>query len=541
MGHLFFYLAVIAACLLWSAAFTAAAARTRPGWIRWILIAVAVAVPVLAVAPWVLVTAMLAFGARLETNWFAPTLTAAIAAAIGGVWITRTGLAPRAAPAAAVWPLVGLAAMCVLANAVAAGTLLLIDNAIMAEVRAARTEVVAVMQSVVPPVLPADEDAAPLYRQAFERIEIDKGLTAEQSPLKAAVAADVSTDEVTALLARHATTLDLLRRAAAKPGCRFARDWSRPSFGMLLPELASIRHAARLLALAARREATSGDVSAALADVVRLHRMAIHVAAEPILISGLVETAVDSIALETLAVILPLITAKDAAALADPALGDFVRSQPSFERHALGEEAFGLATFADLAEAKVGLHDLGTSPDRVGFAISAASILYRCFLLPSDLAAYRGAMSRWRAQAARPAMPDERSAEIAHRAQAIDDELMKRRGLLTSLLTPALGAILKTQAKSLAKHRAAEVLLAATRARLKSGEQPGSAESLVPEWLLAVPADPFRDEGSLTVKTGADGWLVYSVGPDGEDDGGPGPAGAAAVEGNDDVGLRLTR
>ena len=111
-----------------------------------------------------------------------------------------------------------LAAMCVLANAVAAGTLLLIDNAVMAEVRAARTEAVAVMQSVVPPVLPADEDAAPLYRQAFERIEIDKGLTAEQSPLKAAAAADVSTDEVTALLARHATTLDLLRRAAAKPG-----------------------------------------------------------------------------------------------------------------------------------------------------------------------------------------------------------------------------------------------------------------------------------------------------------------------------------
>ena len=40
MGHLFFYLAVVAACLLWSAAFTAAAARSRPGWIRWLLVAV---------------------------------------------------------------------------------------------------------------------------------------------------------------------------------------------------------------------------------------------------------------------------------------------------------------------------------------------------------------------------------------------------------------------------------------------------------------------------------------------------------------------
>ena len=32
----------MAACLLWSAAFTAAAARTRPRWLRWILLAVAV-------------------------------------------------------------------------------------------------------------------------------------------------------------------------------------------------------------------------------------------------------------------------------------------------------------------------------------------------------------------------------------------------------------------------------------------------------------------------------------------------------------------
>ncbi len=44
MGHLCFYLAVVAACLLWSAAFTAAAARSRPGWIRGLLVVVALGV-----------------------------------------------------------------------------------------------------------------------------------------------------------------------------------------------------------------------------------------------------------------------------------------------------------------------------------------------------------------------------------------------------------------------------------------------------------------------------------------------------------------
>lgn len=39
MGHLFFFLAVGASCLLWSAAFIAAAARTRQGWMRWLFVA----------------------------------------------------------------------------------------------------------------------------------------------------------------------------------------------------------------------------------------------------------------------------------------------------------------------------------------------------------------------------------------------------------------------------------------------------------------------------------------------------------------------
>ena len=162
MGYLFFYLAVVAACLLWSAAFTASAARTRPGWIRRLLVVVAVIVPPLAVAPWAWITGWLA-ALGFETNWFAPTLTAMIAAAIGGVWIAVAGLAPRAAPAAATWPLVGLAAMFVVAKAVAAGTLLFIDNAVRAEARAARAEAVAVMQSIVPPPVPVDDDAVPLY------------------------------------------------------------------------------------------------------------------------------------------------------------------------------------------------------------------------------------------------------------------------------------------------------------------------------------------------------------------------------------------
>jgi len=389
----------------------------------------------------------------------------------------------------------------------------------------------------VPPVLPADDNAAPLYLQAFGLLEADKALRNEKSPLEQATVADVGTEEMAAILARHAATLDLLRRATAKPGCRFDRDWSRISYSTTLPEISSMRQAARLLILAARRAAADGDVATAIADLIRLHRLAGHVAAEPIVISGLVESTIDAMALETLAEILPRATAKDAAPLADPALTDFVRSQPSLQRQFLGEEAFGLGTFAGLAEGKLGLDALSMS---MGSGPAGISFLYRCFFLPAELAAYQAAMSRLQELAHRAEQPGERFAEIARAAEAVEGEVAAgRRGYFASLLVPALSRVFETQAKSQARHRAAAVLLAATRARLEAGTLPESAESLVPEWLLDLPADPFRAEGPLTVKTGVDAWLVYSVGPDGEDDGGPVPAGATPAEGNDDIGLRL--
>jgi hypothetical protein len=82
----------------------------------------------------------------------------------------------------------------------------------------------------------------------------------------------------------------------------------------------------------------------------------------------------------------------------------------------------------------------------------------------------------------------------------------------------------------------AGVLVAATRARLAGTSL---ADSLVPEAVPALPGDPFTTDKPLVAKRTDSGWVVYSVGPDGEDDGGPEPPDAKAVEGNDDVGMRL--
>lgn len=549
MGHLMFYLAAVAACLLWTATFIAAAARTERPWLRRLLAAIGVVVPPLAVLPWVWLTGMLAFGAGLETNWLAPTLTAFLAAVIGGAWIRRAGLSRTDLATgfvAAAWPVIGLAAMFVMAKAVAFGTLLFIDNAVAAEGRALRVEAAQLMAASMPPSAAADDDATPLYLRAFAMIEADPTLRDEASPATKPATTDIAAPQVAALLARHAASLDLLRRAADRPGCRFVRDWSRPSIAMLLPEIQQMRTAARLLSLAARREAADGEAAAAIRDIVRIHRIGMHAATEPILVCGLVGQAVDSVALDTLAAVLPTLAKKDLSLLDDLAFRDFLATPLSFQRHFLGEEAFGLSTIADLADGRGGtsalaLLDAGNGAGPREFLLSEPlSLLFRCFLLPADLDSYRTFMRRYQ-QLAASVSTSKPYAEIRKQTEELEKPLKQRTaGIFTSLMAPALSNVLWSQRRALAGHEAAEMLVAATRVRLATGTLPESADALVPDTLPALPRDPFTADQPLLSKRTDGSWLVYSVGPDGEDDGGPPSPGADRPNGNDDVGLALT-
>jgi hypothetical protein len=66
-------------------------------------------------------------------------------------------------------------------------------------------------------------------------------------------------------------------------------------------------------------------------------------------------------------------------------------------------------------------------------------------------------------------------------------------------------------------------LLATTLAlrayRLDHGAYPASLETLAPKYLPSVPQDPFGS-GALRYRLTSSGYSLYSVGPDGKDDGG---------------------
>lgn len=543
MGYALFFLAVVVTCLLWSAAFTAAAARSVRPWLRRLLVAVAVLVPVGALVPWVVATGVLAFRLRLEANWFAPTVSCAVAALIGAAWIVVAGLSHRAdgAPAATRWPVIGLAGLFVIAKLVVVGILLILDNAVAAQAPYLRLEAASLMETHLPPVVGDADNAAPLYQEAFLLLDTDATTRDDDSPLGQPLAADLAAPVTVELLRRHGPTLDLLRQAADRDVCRFTRDWSRPNVDMLLPEMQSIRNAARLLALAARQEAADGDVVAALRDVARIGRMSRHAASEPILISGLVGLAIDAVALDTLADVLPACTPDDAEALAAT---DLVGPPPTLAGGFYGEEAWGIRMFADAAEGRT-FRDLlgGDGWGERAWMPRGFDLLYRVFLLPADLAAYRRDMHRQQMLAAR--QPP--FAEVRRETSELETRLGERRpGLLTGLILPALGQAQMQSFKAEARHAAARTLIAATRQRLAGDPLPDALDAIDRQWLPAVPTDPYTgttraDRQPLRSRSADGDLVVWSVGPDGEDDGGPVPVGAERVEGNDDIGLWLKR
>ena len=551
MGHFLFFVFVVASCLLWSAACTAAAARTHRPWLRLLLEAMAVLAPVVAIAPFVAFTGFLAFVKHLPTNWFGPTLATFLSAFIGGTWIVWAGLAQAHAkplraeadpvPLAARWPVVGLAAAFVMAKAVSFGTLLFIDNAVAAQSPYLRLEAAQLMQNNLPPAVSDLQNAAPLYQQAFAALDADPAIRDQDSPLNSATTIDVASPDVTDLLARHAAALDLIRRAADRDTCRFQRDWTRPSFDMLLPEMQSLRNAARLLVLETRREAADGNAEDALRDVTRIQRIGRHAASEPILISNLVGIAIDTMALETLAQVLPTFRKSDLATLDAPEIRDLVTTPPAMASHFYGEESFGLSVFADLADNQLGVTNLvdllgnGQSQPSA-LHIPPLSLLYRVFFLSADLVGYRTIMQKYQSAASRSAPYPETMKDITAIATQMRDG---RPGLISSMIVPALGGVLKSQTRSVAHHRVAAALVAATQQRLETGAVPETFDELASQLVPPTSRDPFTADQPLVMKRTDDALLVYSIGPDGEDDGGPVAPGADKVEGNDDVGLRM--
>jgi hypothetical protein len=91
--------------------------------------------------------------------------------------------------------------------------------------------------------------------------------------------------------------------------------------------------------------------------------------------------------------------------------------------------------------------------------------------------------------------------------------------ILVALLLPAISAVAKAEDRGVACSSLGQVTFALAAYRAEHGAYPTQLAQLLRKHLAAVPVDPFAN-GPMRYKRTQTGCIVYSIGPNGKDDGG---------------------
>jgi DNA-directed RNA polymerase subunit RPC12/RpoP len=120
------------------------------------------------------------------------------------------------------------------------------------------------------------------------------------------------------------------------------------------------------------------------------------------------------------------------------------------------------------------------------------------------------------------ALPAPASFALTNFSESVSIVARKRLYITSALLLPEYKIVSVKEARLQANIRLAATAFAVERFRLAKGRLPGALSELAPQFLDAVPTDPFDGE-PLRYHTLPRGYVIYSVGPDGHDAGGREP------------------
>ena len=368
--------------------------------------------------------------------------------------------------------------------------------------------------------VPASRNAALVYAQAFAKYDddwmddepegaSDKG-GSETATIELQIVEEGEMPEGAwspALLVRadkclkaNAKALKLLHQAAAMSECRFPVDLS-DILDLDTPHHADLRKGARLLQLHALVSMERGDFDGAASLVGDMFCLGRSLRGEPLMTSQYVLFALTSMSKNTLRRMFDKDTPnEDALCSLQNQIAEILKSEDSMAASLASERCMGVFFLSSLRmqPGRFGwVHFLvGTSAgdrvnylDGMGQAISVASEPYSVRI---------------------QALPKLKEAEST---------LLKMRQ--ASILIPSLTAYVLLGARDCARLHLALAAIAAERYRLKHGSLPESLDALVPNFLEAIPMDPF-DGKPVRYKRLEKGYCLYSIGENLVDDGGKG-------------------
>jgi len=291
---------------------------------------------------------------------------------------------------------------------------------------------------------------------------------------------------------------------------RYSLTWSTDVISTVVNSHDALS-AAYLLQLQAIRLAEEGEVDAALAATRGILVAGRSVGDEPLMVSQYIRMACTTIALHTLERVL---------AQGEPSPRELKTMQELLE----AEAAEPLLQYAARGE-RASMHQLMSglkSRDIAPSAIGGSQGFQAAFHLAGPTLA-RGSHARMlrllNEQVAVARLPPEQQAEPARALEKKVKEAKANYDVLIGLLMPAFQRMSEAYRRDQAWLRCAIAAVAAERHRRDRGTWPATLEALVPDYLRAVPIDPY-DAQPLRYKRLADGVIVYSIGPDKVDNGG---------------------
>jgi hypothetical protein len=364
-------------------------------------------------------------------------------------------------------------------------------------------------------------------------------------------------EDLTAEMAADRPTIELLRQVLERPKLDFQLDYTK-GVKMLLPHLAPMKRATQKLEAAAVVDLHNGDAGEALTNILTIFGLVERDRSEGLLISHMVRMAMASIAIAPTWELLQATNVTDAQldvlqkgweqmdflsdatnSFAVERIWGMREVEKARATHQGYEDAFGIAaSMGSSSGSSSGVLDLEAMTEKPRYAIaevmwrSSWSYAEELHTLKSEqiiLEALRAMQtnqgqcykSDYDAMLARlSSLGITNAGEAFFRALKIPD----MNGMFGDYgMSSSVRRVVQAEA---ARHIVVAAV-ALKRFQLKHGKWPEVLAELAPEFFPAVPIDPY-DGKSLRYHPNADGtYLLYSIGPDGIDDGGA-PANSGA-------------
>jgi hypothetical protein len=364
------------------------------------------------------------------------------------------------------------------------------------------------LADLAPRVPPGEANAADVYQRAFDLLAVDSEALARMGE---------DADLARQVLATQEPALQLLEQASQIRSCVFPVDWDA-GFLIAFPHFAPMRESGRLLAARAEAQAADGRVDAALSSCAAIVRMAGHAQREPILIGVLVGYALDGIGIAAL---------EESLSQGDPSPGacralfeQLGTADPHapLERAFQGERATHVEVFERIRAGEIRDLFTGFLGEPMHWSQPLLLDLYRVLgrpLLNLDQ------VSALRAMEQNIAALDLPPGEAQQQMEAVVTEIHQLpvyRSALTKMIMPVFSRAALSRDRAAADIGAAQIALALTAYHAEHRRYPDTLAGLAAEgWDL--PNDPFTGQPYI-YRLEADGFTVYSLGPDMTDDGG---------------------